>query len=412
VSDEHQIDQLLAAWEERLRRVDENLIALEGDPTYQMLSGSSGTRAPLGGTTAARVSPALDALAELFEHRGRLTEVLERAREVRESAGFFDKQQKLAEVDLLLNGPSIKMGSKPTPLARRHLLDSAANDVAVMPEQLLAAMANAFEAARDAVMQVSRAWATLEPIMEQLERDVQSLRALAKQMEQMPTVGAELSAIERDLAAYRVLVAQDPLGVEGGLAASMGPRVDGVRRRLEGLVAEKQRVVVALASADTALRQLVQTHAAALAVPAKVRAEFGTATLPAGVTDDLIAGLEEWRGTLEATARAGRWHAADVGLARWQETAQAYIATDTAAARAFDGLVARRVELEGRLSARRAQLQAFVARGAAVDPKLDGRGREAQALIKQHPIDLAGATAAVDAFEAEVVAVAKAGRGR
>jgi hypothetical protein len=156
----------------------------------------------------------------------------------------------------------------------------------------------------------------------------------------------------------------------------------------------------------------VQTHAAALAVPAKVRAEFGTATLPAGVTDDLIAGLEEWRGTLEATARAGRWHAADVGLARWQETAQAYIATDTAAARAFDGLVARRVELEGRLSARRAQLQAFVARGAAVDPKLDGRGREAQALIKQHPIDLAGATAAVDAFEAEVVAVAKAGRGR
>src|ERR1019366_9432409 len=179
--------------------VDENLIALEGDPTYQMLSGSSGTRAPLEGTTAARVSPALDALAELFEHRGRLTEVLERAREVRESAGFFDKQQKLAEVELLLNGPSIKMGSKPTPLARRHLLDSAQNDVAVMPEQLLAAMANAFEAARDAVMQVSRAWAALEPIMEQLERDVQSLRALAKQMEQMPTVGAELSAIERDL---------------------------------------------------------------------------------------------------------------------------------------------------------------------------------------------------------------------
>jgi hypothetical protein len=281
-----------------------------------------------------------------------------------------------------------------------------------MPEQLLAAMAHAYEAARDAVMQVSRAWAALEPIMEQLERDVQSLRALAQQLEQMPTVGAELSAIERDLAAYRVLVAEDPLGVEGGLAASMGPRVDGIRRRLEGLVAEKQRVVTALASADAALRQLVQAHAAALAVPAKVRAEFGAAALPAPVTEDLIAGLEEWRGKLEATARAGRWHAADVGLARWQETAQAYMATDTAAARAFDGLVARRIELEGRLSARRAQLQAFVARGAAVDPKLGDRGREALAFLKQRPMDLARATAAVDAFEAEVVAVAKAGRGR
>jgi chaperonin cofactor prefoldin len=412
VSDEHAIDQLLAAWEERLRRVDENLIALEGDPTYQMLSGTSGTRAALEGVTAARVSPALDALAELFEHRGRLTEVLERAREVRQSVGFFDKQQKLAEVELLLSGPSIKLGTKPTPLARRSLLDSAASDVAVMPEQLLAAMAQAYEAARDAVMQVSRAWATLEPVMEQLERDLQALRTLATQMREMPTVGAELSAIERDLAAYRVLVAQDPLGVEGGLAASMGPRMEGVRRRLEGLVAERQRVTAALAAADAALRELAQVHAAALAVPARASAEFTAEGLPPCVAEDLIVGLQEWRAKLGTTAGAGRWHAADVGLARWQETARSYIAADTAAAHAYDALAAKRVELEGRLSARRAQLQAFVARGAAVDPKLEGRGRDAAALLKQRPMNLASATAAVDAFDAEVVAVARAGRGR
>ena len=64
------VDQRLAAWAERLVRMNDNLLALEAEPTFQMLSGTAGTRAPLDGITATRVSPALDALAELFEHRG------------------------------------------------------------------------------------------------------------------------------------------------------------------------------------------------------------------------------------------------------------------------------------------------------------------------------------------------------
>ena len=80
------IDQLLTAWEERLKRVDDNLLALEADATYQALSGSTtNRRAPLEGMTKARVGPALDALIQLFEHRERLTEVLDRAKAVRES---------------------------------------------------------------------------------------------------------------------------------------------------------------------------------------------------------------------------------------------------------------------------------------------------------------------------------------
>ncbi len=410
MSDEERIDQLLSAWEERLRRVDENLIALEGDPTYQTLSGVAGTRVPLAGVTAARVSPALDALGELFEHRGRLTLVLDRAKEVRQSAGFFDKQEKLAEVEQLLSGPSITMGTKPTPLATRNLLDSAASDVAVMPEQLLAAMAHAFEAARDAVMQVSRAWSTLEPTLEQLERDLQGLRKVAARVDQTAAVGAELAAIERDLASYRVTVAQDPLGALGGLTASLGPRMEGVRRRLDGLVAERARVTSGLAAAAAALQQLAQAHAAAGEVPARLHAEFEGVVSPVAIGLDLIVGLQQWREKLEATARAGHWHAADVGLSRWQETARSYLATEESVTQAFASLVARRVELEGRLSARRAQLQAFVARGAAVDPELDARGRAAQALLKQRPTPLARATAAVDAFEAAVVAVGKARR--
>ena len=52
------IDRLLAEWEERLRRVDESLLALEAEPTYQMLAPRAQTRAPLEGETRRGVGPA------------------------------------------------------------------------------------------------------------------------------------------------------------------------------------------------------------------------------------------------------------------------------------------------------------------------------------------------------------------
>jgi hypothetical protein len=404
------VDQLLAAWEERLRRVDENLLALEADPTYQVLSGAAGSRQPLEGVTRARVSPALDALAELFEQRGRLTEVLEQAKAVKDSAGFFDKEAKMAEAAALLTGPSIKMGATPVPLAQRNLLDPAAADVAVIPEHLLAAMAHAYEVARDVVMQVARAWNTLEPLIADLDREVKALRRQAEDVGDTSTVGPELAAIDRDLDAYKALVAKDPLGVESSVSAALAPRVEGVHRRIEGLAASKARVTQGLVLAEESLRELERVHAAAAAIPARVRAEFGVTSVPVGVADDAVAGLAEWCAKIEATAGAGKWHAADVGLARWQETLDSYLAADTAVASALEGLGARRVELAGRLSARRAQLAALLARGAQVDPALEGRGRTAEALLTVHPTDMARATVAVEAFEADVVTLA--GRAR
>jgi hypothetical protein len=410
VSEEAELDELLAAWDERLRRVDENLIALEGDGTYQVLAGTTGKRAPLEGVTAQRVTPALDALAELFEHRGRLTEVLERAKEAKSSAGFFDKHDKLREARALLSGPSISLGTSPTPLARRGLLDSVVSDVAVTPDQLLGAMAKAFDAARDAVTQVSQAWSVLEPLIEGLGRDIEVVRALAATANETKTVGAEIDAIARDLAEYKRLVACDPLGAQGGLGAAMTPRLEGVRRRLSDLVGERERVQEAIAAADRALADVLRSHAAALAASARAVAELAHASLPSPIGEELITGLEDWLVKLKATVAAGKWHAADVGLSRWHETARQYVATDQAVAGALLALRSRRVELEGRLSARRAQLQALTARGAKVDPGLDGRANEAAAALKRRPLDVGRATELVEAFEAEVVATAARAR--
>jgi hypothetical protein len=128
------------------------------------------------------------------------------------------------------------------------------------------------------------------------------------------------------------------------------------------------------------------------------------------VEDSRLSGLAPWREKIASAARARHWRSADVGLQRWFETAQAYLTQDAAVRSALDSLVATRAELKGRLSARRAQLDALRARGARVDPELVDRGREAEALLHARPTSLPLAARVVELYEAEVVALAALAR--
>src|SRR5262249_38675364 len=116
-----QIDLLLAAWDERLRRMDENLVALESEAIYQILAGKAGKRPTREGVTKARVGPALDAVTELFENRERLSAVVAKAREVRGSISmvtFWENDDKIAEIFRLLRGTSIELGQKVVALSQ------------------------------------------------------------------------------------------------------------------------------------------------------------------------------------------------------------------------------------------------------------------------------------------------------
>ena len=407
---EAEVDQLIHSWDERLKRVDENLILLESEPTYQMLAGVAGQRAPLEGVTRARVAPALDALSDLFEHRVRLTEVVDRAKELRASLGFWDKDERLLEIQQLFSGPSIKLGAKTTPLSQRNLLDPTATDVAVVPEQLLAAMADAYHVARDAVAAVARAWATLEPLLETAEREVAEQRRAAQDLGDLGSVLPELSWLEAELARARAEVAKDPLGVSGSIAGDLAPRLAGVRMSIGELSAARDRVTAGLQDATTLEREIAEAHVAALRAPEVAAREVMGVSLPAPVVDSLLSGLAPWREKIASAARAGHWRSADVGLQRWFETARAYLTQDAAVRSALDSLVATRAELKGRLSARRAQLDALGARGARVDPELVDRGREAEGLLRARPTSLPLAVRVVERYEAEVVALAALAR--
>ena len=409
MTSEAEVDQLIASWDVRLARVDENLIALEGEPTYQILSGRGGQKVTLEGITRQKVLPALEALGQLFEQRQRLTEVVDRAKAVRASVGFWDKEQKLLEIRELLYGPSIKMSAAPTPLSRRNLLDPAPTDVGVIPEQLLFAMSNAFQVARDAVAEVSQAWRQLDPFLEGVEREIASLKAAAKELGDA-SAAPDVEWLAAELARVRGFVATDPLGVQGGAEAALTPRVEQLRHRLTEQRAARGRVSAGLEEAAAFERECVAIHASARAARARAREELSGAALPAGADEALVLGLSAWREKIAATALAGRAGPAEIGLKRWMETARSYRALDEAVLGAFQALLGQRTELAGRLSARRAQLDALVARGIAAPKDLVARGSAAEALLRARPTSLEAASRAVDAYAAEVVALANRAR--
>jgi hypothetical protein len=397
------IDRMLQEWDERLRLVDENLLALEAEPTYEMLAPRSATRAPLDGETKRVVAPALEALGELFEHRGRLTETLDRARELRASMSglaFWGNDEKEREIQALLYGPSIELPPDLTPLARRTLMGPGRREVKVVPGQLLEAMAAAYEKARDVILAVQRAWEETEPTLAGLEARAREARESAQSLGLEGAVESELLEIERALEQVRLRVARDPLGASKDLGAALTPRLTALSTRLGEEATLRRRVEEGMAQAARLTEELRATHRAAAQAVERIPLEVEGAQAPGTPVDEaLILGLAPWLDRINESARSQRWRAADVGLARWRETAEGYLRADAAIAKALAALLSRRDELQGRLAARRAQASSFAARGAPVSADVEAMSAEAHSLLSMRPTPLAKASDLVDRYE-------------
>jgi hypothetical protein len=411
------VDRIIQEWEERLRRVDESLLALEAEPTYEMLAPRASPRAPLEGETKRLVVPALDALGELFEHRGRLTEALDRAKELRASMSgllSWGNDEKEREIHAVLFGPSIELPPDLTPLARRTLLDPGRREVRVVPGQLLEAMAGAYEKARDVILAVQSAWAEAEPALTAIETRVREAREQARALDVETAVADELAAIEQALQVARLRLARDPLGAAKDLGGSLTPRLAALSTRLAQESELRRKVQDSMASATKLLAELQSVHRAAAEAVPRFQLEVEGARAPGPVLGESeILGLVPWLDKIAEAVHGQRWRAAEVGLARWRETAEGYVHADGAIAKAFKALLARREELKGRLAARRAQASAFAAKGNPVDPQTEALAREADDLLSRRPTPLARATEIVERYEELVRANgAKGTRGR
>jgi hypothetical protein len=272
--------------------------------------------------------------------------------------------------------------------------------VRVVPQELLAAMASAFEGARDAVVAVQRAWESAEPALAKAAKWIEDVRATSAALGLEASTRDELGALEAELEALRVRLARDPLGTSSSVGATLEPRLAALAGHLDEVAAVRHRVKEGLAAARALLVEAREARLrAADAVEAMPREVEGATASGAPTDAGLVEGLAPWLGKIEAAATAGRWPTADVGLRKWEEVARTYVANDGRIAGAFDRVMARREELSGRLSARKAQVAALVARGQVVPPGADEAAREAERLLAARPTPLARVTALVDRFE-------------
>jgi len=384
------IDQLVADWRFKIEAATANLLELSESPIRQQLLRPGA--APLGGQTRPQVEAALEAIGELFQGFSLLTGVIERAGALQRAPVWpWQSEERRRQVLHSLRDESIEMGWEATPLARRGLLSATGRARRVSPEELLRAMTGEFEAARDTLLRVARAWDELPLELSGLENE------LAPHLGTDPAhppldagVSGELRAIAENIVTLRARIFTDPLGASEGWVA-LRTRWDGVRAGIEASTRKAREVADALARADALLSDLNALHAHAEDALAEARLgvhipDISPARTPR--TPEQMSDLISWLETLRATALTGRPEAARVGLARWHEQAARELESERNAIEANQALLRRRDELRGLLDALGAKARSLTARGVSLDPGVEQAATQAKTLLRLRPTPL------------------------
>ena len=395
-----EIDSALAAWKSRLAAAASNLTDLEAEPTYQLLNGSRGVpKAPIAGVTAATVEPALEAMNNVFEHFGLLSDTIERASALRRDLpALFGSDQKVREIEELLSGKSIHLPSVTVPIDRRTLLSGVENVDCISPEDLLRAMNGAFEAARDAVIRVSKAWDGLTLALDRSARRIAALRARVEVLGNGAL--ADLDAVERSLSQMRAQVQGDPLGACADRDAQIQPVLARLEKELADKEALQRKVTEGLAASRGLLSTLTSLHQDAMAAAGEARLKIADCgSLPEPLANEKVEGLREWLERLEKKHAEGLLDPVAIGLRNWNSAAEDCVVKERAALAANRAPVATRNELRGRLDALQAKARVY---GIAEDDALVELAREAETLLFGRPTPVDRAAAAVAAYETRV----------
>ncbi len=392
-----QIDQLLADWRNKIDLIGQNLMELYELPTYQRLSGTSGfPKAYLTGLSEAQITPALEAMSNLFQDFDLLLKTVEQATELRKQVPrFLASEQKLQEIEQILTGASIQLPAVHTPLAHRGLLTAAETANAIAPDQLLAAMTSAFQVAKDAVLAVDQAWSHLEPTLANAEAEIISLQTLADSLGQGSL--SELVAAHRNIAALRTSIESDPLGVRADFDRDIQPLIARVKTTLEQLVQQQTQIRENLEIGHQLLNQLVELHRQAELAFAESREKVvDHSTLQMPLASEQIDALSQWLTRLETKFSEGFLYPVHVGLDNWIAKARESIAIEERAWNANKAPLETRQELRGRLNAFKAKALAL---GLAEDATLSELANKANQLLYTRPTPLEQAAELVSQYE-------------
>ncbi len=359
-----EVDQQIADWQRKLAAARENVLELYDHPTYKMLDGRT---EPLTGATAAQVTPALAAMNELFGQIGLLSDVVDKAVRIRQAAGRFTWSDRPArEIQALLQGPSIQLPPIATPLAQRGLLTSAEQAQSVTPEQMLAAMIQAFANAKSAVLAVDSAWSRLNTMLTACETKLATLSAVAKTLGD--DAAAAVAITQQQLDALKANAVNDPLSAVRLSSQPMTDSLERLRVRVDALSKERAGLHHRVEQAGSVIAEIAAGRTRADAAAARCRQCIDNPTgLLGSISDKQLAELTEWLSTLKECERQGRWTALAMGLDRWEQLAAEYTAVQTAAVTANEGMIELLAELKGRFSALKIKART---RGAGGGPGL------------------------------------------
>ncbi len=392
-----EIDRLLAEWKNLLAIASQNLIDLQELPTYQRLVGGYGyPKVQLTGATATRVTPALEATNELFEHFDLLSETVNKANNLRSSISrFLVNEQKTNEIKQLLVGESIKLPAMRTPLAQRGLLTGAETSNAITPKQLLDVMNKAFSVARDAVILVGAAWEKFDANLSTINLELVSLQKLATSLNIIDT--SELNTIHNAINSLQYRIETDPLGVSADWEQEVRLPLAKVRAELEATAQKLAQVREKIAIAEQGIKHLREIHQQAESAFAERQekvVEYSISHNP--MSGEQIDALCQWLVRLETKLQEGLVNPVMVGLNNLIVKTQEYIELEKKAVKANLVPLDMRRELRGRLDALSAKA---LARGLVEDNTLAGLATHAKQLLYTRPTPLNTAAELVSQYE-------------
>ncbi|GAX44957.1 hypothetical protein NIES4075_59760 [Tolypothrix sp. NIES-4075] len=391
-----EIDQLIADWKNKVNIAGQNLLELQELPTYQRLCGSFGfTPVQLTGITQTQVTPALEAMNDLFQYFDLLVQTIDKAIKLRQQLPRFLSREKITEIAQLLTGASIELPGVQTPLAQRELLTGAETTTKISPAQLLQMMEDAFSVARDAVLAVDDAWTQMEVMLADAEMQIFSLQNLAISLNQ--DCQSELIQAASVIASLRRSIEQDPLGTSAVFQQQVQPMLADVKATLEQAIRQQNQIREKLATASNLLQQLKEIHSIAIAAFAECQDKvLDHSILLPPLSEEQIEALRQWLMKLETKLAEGLVNPIIVGLDNWIIKAKEYIASEQQAYAINNAPLQTRRELRGRIDALQAKA---LARQLIEDPILTELALQAKQLLYSRPTPLNKAAELITQYE-------------
>ncbi|MFF0531707.1 hypothetical protein ACFYT3_25400 [Nocardia amikacinitolerans] len=380
-----EIDSELAVRGAEFDAIAATMLELDRHPGLTLLRGF-----PPTGLTERRWTPIRAELDLMWQDFARLKAILDSARTVRGTRSRLDAEAR-AELTRLLYGRPHEASRTPIPLAQRSLTGPG--------EQVL------FVGVADTVDRMRATFPRIAAFLDEVgavnDRVLSGLAPLQDRLDRAGAGTAELRDIGAAIAELLRRSATDPLALTppeiDARLADIGARLDRAADVLAELTSITANWDAAVAATRDRLTVLAETESRADRARAEAEHKIRTGPLPS-------PGAEHKELGAELAALAARSGAAAELLHLRRRIATATNAAADAAELA-QGLLDRRAELRGRLSAYRAKAARLA---LAEDDELSASHRIATDLLAHRPCDLAAATRAVADYQ-QIVA-RKSGR--